>query len=651
MRGLAAVVLGAALFGAGYWLGDTQAREKSGPATLLDAPGEMEPARPSRAGDDTPLAGDAGPAALVGQGADLGPIRRALASVPWPDMPPRSGVVSFVVETEDGKPVPEVACTTSLKERPEALTRLYQELQERGPALDEALTLRATIQSTRWQRAMQTKARTDATGRCKTEGLLEGAYQVRAYSEVWDLERQGGGDPVMSGAEVHFVARAKVGVTVELTLAGGKAPPKASLSFRSQRRHAQRPWRADRTFVPSEPGTFQVTATWTDPESGRTYASEETTCDVRGDGTTETLRLELVERTVLTGDVLFADGEAALGARVTVGRLVDGAAVSPQEIHVPVPPRLRRGGIRASKARYRSTPLTPGAYVVELHRGRSGRPLVREEIQVVAGLNTLDLAMPELSDQESIEVEVLSPSGEPVEGASFRSGAFGESGSSLGGFSALSLGKGIYRGLFMADQPKSATHWVAAESAKWGTTFATFRPPHQGRLVLRFAAPLRVQVRVKGADDERYDERLNVHLSATPSAAARAMMHGAEVKLAGDRVATFERMQPGRAVLLVSLRDLRHGAEIFRKAVELSPGTEMLVADVGELHTLKVVGPAGRASLFGRTAGGGHVHRSITLSDAPSVIDGLVAGTYTVSKGTVRIQVKIPEMGSVDLGE
>jgi hypothetical protein len=312
-----------------------------------------------------------------------------LAALPKPRIPTGSGSITGRILTTEGAPVSGVLVRATWTSSGRGGRRAG------GPPRDRSLEERVRLlhRSHHLDRATRREARTAADGTYRIEGLVDGAYNVRAYSAGYQIWTRGRAFGVSPGAEVDFQARAIAGVTLEVLDPDGNLAREATITFTQETgfggtTSSSERWSSANRTVYAQPGTWSVQAKSGD--HGEMVSEPETvTLEAGGEPPTATLRLR--GRPGIRGSIRFEDGIDDGQYFVTTVRVPRGVEAGPGLLLTAA--RSAGHSIWPEGGRFAITDLEPGLYVLGATRG-GGEVATWCEVEVTEGLVERDLVIP-----------------------------------------------------------------------------------------------------------------------------------------------------------------------------------------------------------------------------------------------------------------
>jgi hypothetical protein len=504
-------------------------------------------------------------------------------------------------------------------------------------------------------RATRREARTAADGTYRIEGLVDGAYNVRAYSAGYQIWTRGRAFGVSPGAEVDFQARAIAGVTLEVLDPDGNLAREATITFTQETgfggtTSSSERWSSANRTVYAQPGTWSVQAKSGD--HGEMVSEPETvTLEAGGEPPTATLRLR--GRPGIRGSIRFEDGIDDGQYFVTTVRVPRGVEAGPGLLLTAA--RSAGHSIWPEGGRFAITDLEPGLYVLGATRG-GGEVATWCEVEVTEGLVERDLVIPAPDPSEYIVVHVLGPDGAPLSGVQFSSAFRSRHRSSSGGSQVARLDDGSWRVRHHAiDDDDRADEggrfYVTASHPKLGSREVGYDAKTQRDLTITFEAPASLVVTVSGYGSSGYEDLLSVQLvGVEKNADTDDPVVGASSPARGgiddEGRQSFGPLSPGDYEIRIHVRLPSHGSfSIVRVPISLGPGEAEKTVALPRLYTLTVLTDAPKASFRIQSEGDSRLSIwSLEAKDGKAVVRGVPAGTYLVqgqngAEGQMRVRI------------
>lgn len=571
--------------------------------------------------------------------AELEPVRRVIEELPPPTIPTGSGVIHGRVRSADGEPLAGVAIHL-LPRREGDASRTRKPGEE---ATDLATAVRSAIDRARWRHLSKRSTTTTADGTYRLEGLADLAGSLSADLPGWKIQAD---DPrkrrnLRPDAEIDFTAKPVVRVSVTILLPDGAVPEVANLYLRQGHSMMHAPWHAKGAYAELEPGTWEITAHVSAPQS---LKSDPKTVSVEAGKTPEPLRFQLATKGGIQGHVKFAPGEALSGGRVAVvripkGRKADASLLASSDKSTS----LHSWGRGAPVFQFADLP--PGRYLVGLCRTYNGAPVVFEEAEVTDESVDVVIQVPPLEREDYVIVAVVGPDGKPAPSASIRTGYQSKAGGSSSGAVSIARSDGTQWVIHQEGADEGAgdvTYWVEAEHPEYGKQRAEYKRTRATTAQIRFGRPASLELTVTGVAGSRYEGRVHAVLSV----ARRSFRQEGTVLDAEGRI-TFKGVQPGTYPVALSIGASRGQSEILRQDVEITSGTNRLTLDLPPLYDVVVEGATG--GFWIRSTRKEHrFHKSVMgVSEGRATVDGLPAGEYEARSGRKRLTFRLPGASTV----
>lgn len=522
-------------------------------------------------------------------------IDRAVSrtAAPAVELPSGEGVIRGVARDRDGKPIPgvEVVLTPPQDRQP------ARKSSESMGADDRTLTLEETL-----ERAAQKWARKEGAARRSTsgddgtfalEGLPDRPFRVRGEAEGWRF-RVDGPSLVSPGAEVVLVGRPTSVFELRLTRSSGPAVTEAYVNVGS----SWLEWSAEDPFVHVTSRNLNVSVLaepFAAHEVGERlygrWVSPSVPVSVAPDGST-VVEIELEPNCVLAGRV---EGPRYGSSSVFALPLREGERFDPS---MKINGGSSAGG---SSGLYAISGLLPGRYAVGIKDDQDDTAVHHEIVELVDGLNRVDLVKGDVDMSRCVSVLSLAPDGSRLESVSYGfEWTRGDDDRDTEGVRVFRDIEGRdlvdldnFYSFDIDDWPAGTRMWIYASCSGYGRATAPYEPG-QREAVLRFEAPCELKVQIEG------DFRAGGYTVAVYDASkgeedrprlksARQGRSGARISRAG--VAHFRGLAPGPVEVRLerSVRWWGRGLEVDSAELTLSGADHQVTLTAAALADLSVV--------------------------------------------------------------
>jgi hypothetical protein len=450
------------------------------------------------------------------------------------------------------------------------------------PGLPDAL---AELRHSLLVRAGTRQAGTGEDGRFDIGGLSPDVHEVSAYKRGFEM-RPMGGHEARPGAEVDFIGRHVLLLTIDVRGPGEAPPERARIDIGPGVRYVRRSfvWTPAHPRIPVDPGiAVEVRAVAGRDEE---FASDPLTLDSSTADERDPVVLVLRPRHGILGTVSFPPGEP-VNWSIRALRVREDGNHDPRRLlsEHHAEGRLRSYSPRAGTGTFFLPDLVPGLWLVAIASG--GNVLASAEVRVDEGNAEVALVVPFPSAGEAVTVRVLAPDGRPPEeyGVSVHATWRPESGCEASGVRAAATGGGRFRvprpGLAGA---AGGTYHLVLQSREYGEKTVEYDPDATGEITVRFDEPAFLAVTVAGYAGSRLE------------GAAVLVVDRQERRPDADGRLTFDPLAPGERLIVLYAEGGRHGrSEIARKTVRLISGTTEETIDPPPLFELLVEAGEGAA--------------------------------------------------------
>ncbi|MEZ6010045.1 MAG: hypothetical protein R3F05_20110 [Planctomycetota bacterium] len=506
-RWLVWIVLLGAAFGAGHMVGSSGAEHAAPDLATSSAPAgnASSPAATPLRGTRPALATTAGSTVASSQ------LVQAVQALEPIEVPVGSKRFDVHVETDLGAPLPGVL-VRAVPELPKHLKWPEDMPWEERYAQDVATQLHYQANQIRWRQAAALEGTTDAAGTCVLEGALDAKYQIRATLEGWTISAKvGSAYNVTPDAELEFVAAPRTGAYVDVLMPDGAPAETAMLMFSTQGRGRGISWSSASSLIEMPPGVYELTVT---SGAAQELRAPVQSVSISRDEPPPRARVQLAARTVIRGRVKrSADDVPMLMVRIV--RVPDGRQADDRLLDKSSDPEHAQSD-DGRLATFMSPDLEPGRYLIGLYRGwNQPRPALTHVVDVVAGLNEVDLELPPPARGEYAIVRVRGPGGEPVAGAQFSTSyASGDSRTSSGGAMYVPRADGEYWVFHQnSDDPAAKGMWsIQVRHPRYGEVELSYTDRRRAEFDVQMQEPATGELLVKGLARSGVKDRVKVAL-------------------------------------------------------------------------------------------------------------------------------------------
>ena len=609
--------------------------------------------------------------ARSGQFENLG---EALEAIKIPTYRPGNSSFSGSVKDKDGNPVEGALVRAVVARVWERTSSSVEQLKPLDVELERDVL--EYVSDRYFARDTTVDARTDVDGMYVLEGLHGHLrYTVDAYKRHWEFESAPGTHRTeeLPGGEIHFIAKPRIAVPVQVTFTDGSEPYKALVYWdkKDSSSSGSERWFPHHPEIVLRPGTYELKVKAGDEREFGSEEKHEVTVDI--DTELEPVAFTIRVRPGVRGRVRFPEGEAPDSVDVFLSQMVDGEPLDDKSVLSG-----DRDGTRKSDGfDFAFKDLSPGTYVLGVSRDRK-RLVASETIEISDSLIDRDLEVPALGRDEYIVLWVREPDGTPTTSVNVQVNYVGSDGNHIGGNgSTMKRKDGSIWAIF---EPKDLNAEIdqailTVMSQKYGMRNVEFSPRDR-ELEVQFVEPAVLVATIEGYQGSIFEGRMRLNLTApggsgsgggfspqgfTTRGGRSAMMLGAMASnasrrgggLKSDGTQTFRPLDPGDYELQVLFKTKRGYQEVDRLAVSVRSGDNDVSVGLPQLYSLTVVTAnltEGTRLDLRATQGGGSA-RATTDADGIAVFEELGAGEYVLSargagaQGQMTIQV--PTNGDV----
>jgi hypothetical protein len=507
-------------------------------------------------------------------------------------------------------------------------------------------------------RAMRREAITNESGEFTLTGLIDDRYGLQAYlkgylisSDRRDLQWN-----ARPGVVVDFTASKVVVVPVDVRLADGSAPKRASIGFKVQNNHNSEEWRPNKTELRLAAGSYSMTATAGDHQE---YRSEAQNVVLKEDAAPPQLSFRLTARTSIHGRVQVPKGYAVDGVSIFSLRYAGSA--------VPDENALKQGqntwANNWNGYEFDIHDIAPGTWLLGVGTWES--IFTTKSVEVTAG--TITEVVLEITDAgaSGLVVKVFAPDGAPVADASVRVYGANQQWDSPEGFTVRPKKDGAWVVVPKKEQTSDGKEWfVEVHSERYGDKVVAMPVPAAGEMRIDLAEPSSLEVTITGYAGSGLEGRLGVDVkSLSGKESQRRYYYSREDNQIGpDGRITIKPLQPGKYRVELQYKQQRwNNAALERTDVDIVAGANSVSVSVPAVYTLTVICGADSADswLNMQAVGGGEERQNHARvgADGNATIEGVVAGTYRLSlyaqksRRQKTMKVTVPTTGPVTFKE
>ncbi|MEM6674759.1 MAG: hypothetical protein AAF726_18070 [Planctomycetota bacterium] len=387
---------------------ERRATETTMPASLVRPDGEARTGRAVQAVRTLPAAQ-----------VDPEDLARSIASMSRTvevESPTGDGVIEGRVATEAGDPLGgvDLVLVPSSKGRGTSRSSSSGAFDDAAPSLDEALERAAEEWAKKSGRSLRT--RTGSDGRFRLDGVPDERYILRAEKEGWRF-RVLGPSVVAPGDSIEVEAAQAYTVQLALTASDGTPIEEAVLYIDGERKDEWVDWSADEpNLVVADPlvgvraySEF-IDVAGTNSRSPARLISDELPLDAVA-ATGSTVSIELHARCIVVGRLL-GNPRTSTGGSVFALALRPGENLDPtMKLNDPVTRYTREGGFVFDN-------LMPGRHAIGVV-GRSQYPVNFRIVDLVDGVNEVEIERERVDPTNCIVVRSLAPSGRRLENVDY----------------------------------------------------------------------------------------------------------------------------------------------------------------------------------------------------------------------------------------
>ncbi|MSR74177.1 MAG: hypothetical protein EXS14_01735 [Planctomycetes bacterium] len=458
--------------------------------------------------------------------------------------------------------------------------------------------------------ALEVTAFSDSEGNFALSGLENHPYNIESYLTNHTLVGLEGLSPFSGrwpGDVLQLRALPLCSVDVEIRLPDGSAPATAELSVRRNDSNETWQWTPQDRLIPLSPGLWTLQARGGDMCM---FRSKEELVEVTEGGTPATAILQLAERPLIRGRLLFDGAPPAKNYTV----------IAWAEKHNPATSQTWEAPNISDQARTLATTgfqfedLEPGIYRLSVSDGQNEHPPVLATVTLADKMVMQDLPVVVNLGAEWV-VRVLDPSGAPVDDANLESSFW--MGQNNGW--ARDLEGAWHASVFhnVVDDDNKTVLLLTVQSSQWGRLGVTL-PRGAGTVEVRMQPTGFLKAQLSSGQSGG-KQKLSASLQLVGP--ERETLAWFDDSSAGeDGAVSFSPLQPGSYVLRLNMRSDSWGGSqsVAEQALQIHSGENQTSLGAPALHTVKVRIDAGDQHLTGH----------IQLQQHPDVMDTLNYQTY-----------------------
>ncbi|MBL8900558.1 MAG: hypothetical protein JNM84_23205 [Planctomycetes bacterium] len=476
-------------------------------------------------------------------------------------------------------------------------------------------------------------AQTDAQGLFRISGLRAGlGHSLEAFCAGYEIVDMNGNPfhDVVPGAPVPLLAKPLVKIPLRIEESDGQLLDAALVQIEATSHGWSMPraWRREDAAIYLSAGTYRLHASHM-PSRGLS---------------TEPLQVEVVPAAEPRELVLRFKNSARLEIRVT-GRELAGPERRSLQVRVaeheggraPTRDELRWSGRPAepsgsgSPALYIARDLSAGPHTIAVLLGEQ-RVLAQQVLEIAAGTNTLELSLPERSDDRIVAVHAADPQGRGIPDLQLWIQREAEDGADDHGVLVLPMDEvgALWHLVHEFERLGPAVKWrLHATSPRHGQIVREYDPGTTEKLELRFVDGARLEVLVPNARGAT----LVLERPPRPEAPKeREELTQSEFDESGR--ALLGPIAPGRYVARIDLRFHNwNSIPALEREVDLVPGANRLELVLPALYSVQLAvpgepKPAGHLRLQYRNTDERELSFGIELEDGLARLENLPAGRY-----------------------
>jgi hypothetical protein len=344
------------------------------------------------------------------------------------------------------------------------------------------------------------------------------------------------------------------------------------------------------------------------------------------------LTLELEGRRMLTARLSLPEGFVTPSKVQYRIRLLDHRDDEDPELLLKDPSPFKERSRSPGRATWLD--LEPGRYLVGAYFGRR-RLLAHGVAEVTDGPAELELQATE-PEGPYVTVKLVGPDGGPISGdVSFRVMTKGNPRAD-----ALQQESGVWL-LFLSEMKLKSGEQVELRigTRDFGDVLEPIDPFGSRTYTIRFEEPSVLEAEIRRYEGSGLEGKLFLALRGGRGVSAWA-------QVTGEGSVDLKGVQPGEYSVLLYLREKKVNWPILQQRLSLKRGEEALTLSVPALHSLRVR-VEGRVrsrtiNLRSNDPAIGSLRRDGRLSGRIATFDKLAAGSYQVSYGKKKVQVRVP---------
>jgi hypothetical protein len=544
------------------------------------------------------------------------------------------GIITGTVRDPSGNPVSGVTITAIPVSRPMALSAPGRQARQRPHENRDFRTVaQSAIQGELWRRNARRSATSGSNGRFEIIGLEEVNHTLTAFHEQYEVVTLNQRARTQPGAVIDFVARPITLVRIKVLMPEGELADNAWVNWQGPHGNGGEAWLKSAGMLRLPIGACKVKATTTLPMPMESELVERT---IVAGASAEPLVLQLKGRKILTARLTMPEGFSLPGRVEYRLRLMEGAAIEPEELLKDQSQRLAR---TPSPGVAHWLDLEPGRYLIAAFLDR--RRLLGSAIAEV-GEGPAEVAIPvEEPDPSSfVKVKLIGPDGGPVPGnVSFRVITGAENRPKTAKVDAMQRDEGWIVFLDRIDRKSGEDASMRVGTRDFGGAVEKFNLRGGGTITFRFNKPAKLKVQLGSYNGSGVEGSLFVALRGKLGADAwRLVSPDGSVAMTG--------VQPGEYHLQFYIRRKGKNWPIFKRAMNLRAGEDEVDLNVPPLHTLAVRwGGKGRPNSVQIRCNDeriGWLRRDARFRGKKASFDLLAPGAYELRVGKKRFKVNVP---------
>ncbi|MCI0650386.1 MAG: carboxypeptidase-like regulatory domain-containing protein [Planctomycetes bacterium] len=254
--------------------------------------------------------------------------------------------------------------------------------------------LESFAQLYRWKRSLFRETVTDASGRYELRDLPAMGFSLTASLDGFRFDAERGRNYNLApDAEVDFIAKPVVAVSVAVRLPTGEMASEANILCTEGNNTTYLPWSASKRTITLAHGTYALSAA---AGKFQEFKSDAETVVIGEDQDVPDLEFKLQGRNGIRGVVVLPKDEDGINASVACNKAADSTSPNRRGMDHESRQHISRGAQHFSYL-----DLEPGTYRIDLYRSYNGPAVSSTVVEVDSGVKEIEVTLPPRTRAES----------------------------------------------------------------------------------------------------------------------------------------------------------------------------------------------------------------------------------------------------------